>query len=410
VFDGIRKPDNPDINYFYPTSVLITAPDIIFFWVARMIMAGWEYRKGIPFRDVYFTGMVRDKLGRKMSKSLGNSPEPIELIGRFGADAVRVGMLLCSPAGNDLLYDETLIEQGRNFSNKIWNALRLVKGWTVDETLVQTENNRVSVEWFDSVMNKTLADLEDAFDKYRLSEILMGIYKLVWDDFCSWFLEMIKPAYQQPVDRPTFEAAIGFFDKLARVLHPFMPFITEEIWQSLRERNEGESIMVAEMPKSAGYRQELIDRFSVEEEVIMAIRTFRKEKNIPFKDPVRLFIKKNNEEKPDTTFDPVVYKLCNLSELSYTEEKVPDSISFTVKSTEFYVPVLHEIDHEAEMVRLSEELAYVKGFLESVLKKLGNEKFVNHAAPHVVEAERKKKSDAEARIAVLEEQIRQLRG
>jgi valyl-tRNA synthetase len=343
-----------------------------------------------------------------MSKSLGNSPEPIELIERFGADAVRVGMLLCSPAGNDLLFDEGLIEQGRNFSNKIWNALRLIKGWTTDDTLEQTVNNRFSVEWFESVMNKTLADLEDAFDKYRLSEILMGIYKLVWDDFCSWFLEMIKPGYQQPIDKPTFEAAIGFFDRLVRILHPFMPFITEEIWQSLQIRQEGETIMLSQMPQASGFKQDLIDRFIVAEEVIMTIRTIRKEQNIPFKDQIPLFIRKNNEEQPDLTFDPVVLKLCNLSELAYTTDKIQDSISFVVRTTEFFIPLTHKFDKESELKKLKQELDYARGFLVSVLKKLSNDKFVNNASPAVVEAERKKQSDAEGKIKVLEEQIRQL--
>ena len=408
VFDGIRNPDNPDINYYYPTTALITAPDIIFFWVARMIMAGWEYRKQIPFKDVYFTGMVRDTLGRKMSKSLGNSPDPLLLIEQFGADAVRVGMLLCSPAGNDLLFDEGLIEQGRNFSNKIWNALRLVKGWEVDVTLEQPDHSKISVEWFHSVLNKTLTEIEDSFDKYRLSEILMAIYKLVWDDFCSWYLEMIKPAYQQPMDQKTYNETVNFFEQLVEVLHPFMPFITEEVWQMLRERHGNESIMFASMPQAEGYRLDLAEKFTIAEEVIMAIRTIRKEKNIPFKDPVNLFIKKNNDEKPDTTFDGVVSKMCNLSDLKYTEEKVVDSISFSVKNTEFYIPLLHEMDHEAERVKLTEELNYLRGFLASVLKKLGNEKFVINAAPQVVESERKKKADAENRIMILEKQIREL--
>ena len=405
VYDGIRNPGHPDVNYYYPTSVLITAPDIIFFWVARMIMAGWEYRKEIPFRDVYFTGMVRDKQGRKMSKSLGNSPEPISLIEQFGADAVRVGMLLCSPAGNDLLYDEGLIEQGRNFSNKIWNALRLVMGWEVNDQLVQPENNKISINWFSSVFNKTLSEIEDSFDKYRLSEILMAIYKLVWDDFCSWYLEMIKPAYQQQVDRNTHDATLGFFEQFVEALHPFMPFITEEIWHMLKERSENETVMYASMPKASGFSQELIDQFAVAEEVIMAIRTIRKEKNIPFKDQVNLFIKKNNDEESDTTFDGVVSKMCNIGELNYIEEKIPDSIGFIVRSTEFFIPLTMNFDREAEVKKLQDELTYTRGFLSTVMKKLGNEKFVNSAPAAVVDAERKKKSDAEARIAVLEEQL-----
>jgi valyl-tRNA synthetase len=409
VFDGIRNPDNPDIKYYYPTSALITAPDIIFFWVARMIMAGWEYRKDIPFKDVYFTGMVRDKMGRKMSKQLGNSPEPLELIAKYGADAVRVGMLLCSPAGNDLLYDDSLVEQGRNFCNKIWNALRLVKGWEVDEKLAQPGTCMVSIEWFRSEMNKTLADINDAFEKYRLSEILMEIYKLVWDDFCSWYLEMIKPAYQQPIDRKTYDTTIEFFEQLAELLHPFTPFITEEIWQTLRDRKPGESVMQAQLKPAGTFSQELIDRFAVEEEVIMAIRTIRKEKNIPFKDPIKIYIRKNNLEKPDITFDGIIAKLCNIDEMEYVDEKIGGAISFIVRTTEFYLPVTTAIDHVTEISKLEEELGYANGFLESVMKKLSNEKFVNSAPQQVVDGERKKKSDAEAKIRVLEEKINEIR-
>jgi len=409
VFDGIRHPENPDIRYYYPTTALITAPDIIFFWVARMIMAGWEYRGKIPFKDVYFTGMVRDKQGRKMSKQLGNSPEPLELIGQYGADAVRVGMLLCSPAGNDLLYDDGLIEQGRNFCNKIWNAFRLVKGWEVDESLAQPDTNKVSIDWFRSVMNKTLAEIDDAFKKYRLSEILMAIYKLVWDDFCSWYLEMIKPAYQQPIDKATFDVTVEFLERLMELLHPFTPFITEELWQALRERDIKESIMLAQMKPAGSFNQELIDKFAVEEEVIMAIRTIRKEKNIPFKDPIKVFIRKNNDEKPDATFDGVICKLCNISELGYVADKIPDTISVIVRSTEFYIPMTMNIDTEAEIAKLEEELIYTRGFLETVMKKLSNDRFVNSAPALVVEAERKKKSDADARIKVIEEQIREFK-
>jgi valyl-tRNA synthetase len=410
VFDGIRKPDNPDIAYYYPTTVLVTAPDIIFFWVARMIMAGWEYRKQIPFRDVYFTGMVRDKQGRKMSKSLGNSPEPLELIARYGADAVRVGMLLCSPAGNDLLYDESLIEQGRNFSNKIWNALRLVKGWQVDPSVPQPETSKTSIRWFKSVLGEAIVSTDDLFSKYRLSEALMGIYKLVWDDFCSWYLEMIKPGFGQPVDPETYETTIRLFEQLVSLLHPFMPFITEEAWHHIRERNEGETIMVAPMPVAEDHDPGLIPAFAVAEEVITGIRNLRKEKNIPFKDPLRLLVKKNYSEKPDTTFDGIVAKLCNISELGYTDEKIPDSISLVIRNTEFYIPVTHTIDISAEIAKLVEELNYTKGFLKSVEVKLSNEKFVSGAPEAVVAAERKKKADAVSRIRVLEEQIRNLKG
>ncbi len=410
VFDGIRFPENLNIKYYYPTSALITASDIIFFWVARMIMAGWEYRKQIPFKDVYFTGMVRDKQGRKMSKSLGNSPEPLELIRVNGADAVRVGMLLCSPAGNDLLFDENLIEQGRNFSNKIWNALRLVIGWQVDDNLEQPETNKVSIRWFNAILSEAIISIEEQFEKYRLSEALMTIYKLIWDDFCSWYLEMIKPAYQQPIDMKTYETTISLLEKLVCILHPFMPFISEEVWHNIRERKENETIMYELLPEVMNREPELITKFAFAEEVITQIRTVRKEKNIPFKDPIRLFIKKNYNEQPDTTLDGVVSKLCNIGELGYTDEKMPDSISFIIRNTEFYIPITQNIDIGAEIAKLEEELNYTRGFLRSVGAKLENDKFVSSAPEKVVAAERKKKSDAEDRIHVLEEQIRGLKG
>lgn len=408
VFDGIRKPTNPEINYYYPTTVLITAPDIIFFWVARMIMAGWEYRKEIPFKDVYFTGMVRDKQGRKMSKSLGNSPDPLDLIATYGADAVRVGMLLCSPAGNDLLYDESLIEQGRNFTNKIWNALRLVKGWEVSESIPQPDNAKISIDWFQSVLSKTIAEIEDGYDKYRLSEVLMGIYKLIWDDFCAWYLEMVKPAYQQPMDAKTFQATIDFFEKLVSLLHPYMPFITEEIWHLLKERGTEETIMYAPVPTGENVNPVLIEKFAFAEELITAIRSIRKEKNIPFKDQVELYIKRNLDEANDSTFDSVVLKLCNLSQIHYTTTKVDGAIAFLVGATEFFIPFTHDVDKDEEMRKLTEELNYTQGFLTSVMKKLSNEKFVNNASPSIVEVERKKQADAEARIAVLTQKIKLL--
>ena len=409
VFDGIRFPDNRDINYYYPTNDLITAPEIIFFWVARMIMAGMEYRKEIPFKNVYFTGIVRDKQGRKMSKSLGNSPEPLDLISKNGADAVRIGMLLCSPAGNDLLYDDALIEQGRNFCNKIWNAMRLVKGWPVDESLAQPEVNKISIGWFDSVFNSSLQNINALYTDYRLSESLMALYKLVWDDFCSWFLEMIKPAYQQPIDRASYDSVAGFFEKLLKVLHPFMPFITEEIWHIFEERGAKESIMLAMQPAPGDYDQEMIDKFAFAEEVIMAIRNVRKEKNIPQKDAIRLFIRKNNNEAADTTFDEVAAKLCNISETGYVEEKVEGSVSFIVRSTEFFIPLAGKINVEEELRKLEDELAYTKGFMEKIMQKLGNASFVNNAPPAVVAGERKKQEDAEARINVLQEQINGLK-
>jgi len=409
VFDGIRHPDNSDIKYYYPSKDLVTAPDIIFFWVARMIMAGWEYRKDVPFKNVYFTGMVRDNQGRKMSKSLGNSPEPLELIKKYGADAVRLGMLLCSPAGNDLLYDENLIEQGRNFCNKLWNAMRLIKGWKVQDAISQPEENIVSVDWFNAVYNASLNNIESLYNSYRLSEALMAIYKLVWDDFCSWFLEMIKPAYQQPIDRKTLETATDFFEKLIKVLHPFMPFITEEIWHLIRNRKPGESIMMAPMPVADKYDENLIRKFDFLEQVIIAIRNIRKENNIPQKTPIRLFVKKNYDEIPDTTFDGVGCKLCNISEMGYVIQKMTDSINFIVGSTEFFVPFGSNIDVDAEIKKLNEELTYTRGFLKTVDDKLKNLNFVRNAPEKILINEKKKEADAVSRIHIIEKQIEALK-
>jgi valyl-tRNA synthetase len=408
VFDGIRYPENEEIKYYYPTNDLVTAPEILFFWVARMIMAGQEYRNDIPFKNVYLTGIVRDKLGRKMSKSLGNSPDPILLMEKYGADGVRMGMLLTSPAGNDLPFDESLCEQGRNFSNKVWNALRLVKGWEIDENIPQPDTNVIAVKWFEARFNSTLKFIDEQFEKYRLSDALMAIYKLVWDDFCSWYLEMIKPAYQKPVDRKTLDATIAVFDKLMRVVHPFMPFLTEEIWHLIDERKEGESIMVAEMPVAEPYDEQLLIQFEAAAEAIQSVRSIRKEKNIPFKDQIQLFVKKNNESA-DITFDPVVTKLCNLSELTYVDEKVEDALSFILHSTEFYIPLTESVDIEAEIAKLEEELRYTEGFLKSVEKKLSNERFVNNAPEQVVAMERKKQEDAQNKIAVIREQLISLR-
>jgi len=408
VFDGIRNPDNEDIKYYYPTNDLVTAPEILFFWVARMIMAGHEYRQEIPFKNVYLTGIVRDKLGRKMSKSLGNSPDPIGLMQKYGADGVRVGMLLTSPAGNDLPFDEMLCEQGRNFSNKIWNALRLIKGWEVDDSIEQPDSSIVSIQWFEAKLNSTIKVIDDLYSDYRISEALMAVYKLIWDDFCSWYLEMIKPAYQKPIDKVTMEKTVEFFEKLMKIAHPFMPFITEDIWHHLSERNEGESIMVSDMPTAKRFDKKLLETMEIEEQVIIAIRSLRKEKNIPNKEPLELFIRKNNEEEADHTFDSVIKKLCNLSNVGYVEEKEPGASSFIVKSTEFFVPLGDSIDKEAEIKKLEEELKYTKGFLISVSKKLSNERFVNNAPEKVVAMERKKQSDAEARIKVIEEQIQSL--
>jgi len=409
VFDGIRYPDNDDIKYYYPTNDLVTAPEILFFWVARMIMAGLEYRNEIPFKNVYLTGIVRDKLGRKMSKSLGNSPDPIDLIEKYGADGIRVGMLLTSPAGNDLPFDESLCEQGRNFSNKIWNALRLVKGWDVDDSLEQPKASRVSEEWFRNRMNDTLKTIDDHFSKYRISDALMSVYKLIWDDFCSWYLEMVKPAYQSPIDPHTLKATISFFEDLMRILHPFMPFISEEIWHHLAERENEDCLMVKEMPTPAKVNNDLLVEFEYVMEVIIGIRKVRKEKNIPNRDEISLMIKKNAGEQPKTHFDSVVKKLCKLSELSYTDEKLDGAVSFIIRSTEFYIPLEGTLDVEAEIEKLETELKYTNGFLHSVDKKLSNERFVKNAPDQVVAKEKQKKADAETRIKVIENQLASLR-
>ena len=409
VFDGIRHPDNPDIRYYYPTNDLVTAPEILFFWVARMIMAGLEYRGEVPFRNVYLTGIVRDKQGRKMSKSLGNSPDPIKLIERYGADGVRVGMLLTSPAGNDLPFDEALCEQGRNFSNKIWNALRLVKGWETDEKLSQPESASISAKWFENKLNETLELINDHFSKYRISDALMTVYKLIWDDFCSWYLEMVKPEYQKPVDPKTMHATIGFFEELVKVLHPFMPFISEEIWHHLGEREEDECLMVSRMPHPGVVDKSLLEEFDFAREAIMGIRKLRKEKNIPNKEALSLLVKKNEGEKPETAFDPLVMKLCNLRALDYVTDKVEGAASFIVRSTEFFIPMEGKLDLQAEIEKLEEELKYTHGFLAGVEKKLGNEAFVNNAPDHVVALENKKKSDALARIRIIGQQLKALK-
>ena len=406
LFDGINNPDNEDINYYYPTSDLITAPDIIFLWVARMIMAGMEYRHAVPFRNVYFTGVVRDKLGRKMSKQLGNSPDPIMLMEQFGADGVRMGMLLSSPAGNDLLFDESLCEQGRNFNNKIWNAFRLIKGWQVDDKLPQPQACATAVKWFNMRLNEVLAEMNDHFDKYRLSDALMSVYKLVWDDFCSCFLEVVKPPYQQPVDGKTYNEIIAIFDKLLRLLHPFMPFITEELWHGLQERNENESIMVAVMPEPeiGADDQTFLQRFANTRKVIEQVRRIRAEKNIAPKNPVNLFVLRA-QKNDDFEMDCVIEKLCNIPKVEYVNEKVPGSVLFIEQNVEYFVPFAENIDKEAELKKLNDDLAYAERFLQSVLKKLSNERFVQNAPEQVVAIERKKQADAEAKIKLLKEQI-----
>jgi valyl-tRNA synthetase len=404
VFDGINNPENEEIKYYYPTNDLVTGPDILFFWVARMIIAGYEYKAEMPFKRVYLTGIVRDKIGRKMSKTLGNSPDPLDLIEEFGADAVRLGMLLTAPAGNDLPYDDSLCEQGRNFNNKIWNAFRLVKGWEVAD-IEQPESARMAVKWFDAQLNKTLIEIDDLFSKYRLSEALMAVYKLFWDEFSAWYLEMAKPAYQQPIDRTTYEATLGFFDSLLKVLHPFMPFITEELWQAIEERKDGESIMVVLQPKATVVDEKLITEFEYAKEIIAGIRTVRLQKNIPNKESLNLQIV--GEHKAD--FDAVVSKLGNLETIESVTEKAAASISFLVGTTEFSIPMGNLINAEEEIAKMEAEIVYFEGFIESVMKKLGNERFVANAKLEVVEAERKKKADAESKIASLKEGIAALK-
>jgi valyl-tRNA synthetase len=409
VFDGIRHPDNQDIKYYYPTDDLITAPEILYFWVARMIMAGYEYRNDKPFKNVYLTGIVRDFQRRKMSKSLGNSPDPIELMEKFGADGVRIGMLFSSPAGNDLLFDESYCEQGRNFSNKIWNAFRLIKGWNVDNNLEQPDFCNVSVEWFNSKLNFSIEQLNDHFTKYRISDALMCIYKLIWDDFCSWYLEMIKPAYQQPIDETTYNETIIIFEKLLKLLHPFMPFITEEIWHLIKERKEKECDIIEPIPIAGPYNSKIISQFEIAEQVVVEIRNIRKQKNIPQKESIDLLIKKNNDEKADETFDSLVKKLCNLNSIGYVEQKPDNSMTFLFKTTEFYIPMIETIDVESEIKKLKEELEYNKGFLRSVETKLHNENFVKNAPAKVLENEKKKQADAESKIKVIMEKIASLK-
>ena len=405
LFNGILDPENAEFKYYYPTNDLITAPDIIFFWVARMIMAGEEYQGEVPFKNVYFTGIVRDKLGRKMSKSLGNSPDPIELIDKFGADGVRMGMMLSAPAGNDILFDEALCEQGRNFCNKIWNALRLVKGWNVDQNAAQPEAAKMAVKWFEARFNQVLAETNDNIDKYRLSDALMGIYKLTWDDFCSWYLEMVKAPQGQGIDPVTYAATIQFFENLMLLLHPFMPFITEEIWHAIAERSEGDDIIIAQQPKAQSVDEAILKQFEFTQEVINNVRKVRSDKNIAFRDAIQLVVKGTANKD----FDCVIAKLCNVSEVSYVAEAPAGAFGFIVGSTEFFVPLTGSVDVEAEIKKLVEELKYAQGFLKSVEAKLSNERFVSGAPAAVVDKERKKKADAEAKIAVIEQQLAGLR-
>ena len=405
LFNGINDPDNQEINYYYPTSDLVTGPDIIFFWVARMIMAGYEYRGKMPFKNVYFTGIVRDKLGRKMSKSLGNSPDPLQLIEQYGADGVRMGLMMAAPAGNDIPFDDALCEQGRNFNNKIWNAFRLIKGWTVDSTIEQPEAAATAVKWFKMQLDKTIAEMDDLFGKYRLSEAMMAVYKLFWDEFSSWYLEMVKPGYQQPVDKSTYLSTLGFFDALLRLLHPFMPFITEELWQALELRKEGESLMVALIPEVAPVDNLYLEDFEIAKEIVGGVRTIRLQKNIPNKEALELQVLGEHNDH----FNSVIAKMCNLSSIIRTEEKAAGSASFLVRTTEYAVPLGNMINVEEELAKLQDELKYQQGFLASVMKKLSNESFVSKAPAKVIEMERKKQADAESKIKSIEESIAALK-
>ncbi len=405
VFDGIRRPDNEEIRYYYPTNDLVTGPDIIFFWVARMIMAGYEYRGAEPFRNVYFTGIVRDKIGRKMSKQLGNSPDPLDLIDRYGADGVRMAMLISSSAGNDVMFDEALCEQGRNFGNKIWNAYRLVNGWQTADA-AQSENNRLAVAWFEQALGRTLREVEADFRQYRISEAFKAFYKLFWDEFSGLYLEIVKPAFGQPIDRATFEATRSFFDRLMRMLHPFMPFVTEEIWQDLAPRAAGESICVAPMPEPVAEDAAMLARFELAREAISAVRNIRNQKNLPQKEA--LVLRVIEDANYPAEFAPVIAKMANLSAIEPISEKDAAAVAFLVKTTQYFVPLAGMLDTEAERRKLAEDLTYYEGFLASVRKKLQNERFVQNAPEKVVANERAKEADAEAKIAALKAQIEAL--
>ena len=417
LFDGIRNPGNPEINYYYPTADLITAPDIIFFWVARMIMAGEEYMNEVPFHNVYFTGIVRDKLGRKMSKSLGNSPDPIMLIEKYGADGVRMGMLLTAPAGNDLPFDESICEQGRNFSNKMWNALRLVSGWQIGDEQ-QSQENAVSVQWMEQRMAQIIEEIEKDFDQYRLSEALMATYKLVWDDFCSWYLEMVKPAYGTPIDRETYDATISIFSRLMLLLHPFMPFVTEEIWHALQTIGKDDektafinanfSIMNQHLPTSVFFDQRMLDEFDTAREVIAGVRNIRNTRNLSPKEALEVSFITSDERYRFDRFNGIVRKLANVSNISEVKDKPAGALSFMVGTMECFVPMPENVNKDEELKKLQDELKYAEGFLNSVLKKLSNEKFVNGAPAAVIEKERNKQRDAETKIAALKAQIEAL--
>lgn len=404
VFDGFKDPNNADINYYYPTNDLVTAPEILFFWVARMIMAGHEFRGEAPFKNVYLTGIVRDKIGRKMSKSLGNSPDPIDLIEKYGADGVRVGMLLCSPAGNDLMFDESYCEQGRNFANKIWNAFRLVKGWEADATL--SNPNQQAIDWFESNFNQALVQIEEDFNNYRLSDALMGIYKLVWDDFCAWYLEMVKPAYQQPIDQVSYEATKNFFERILKLIHPFMPFLSEELWHDelFGQRAEMDCCIVAPYPTVGSVNAALLKDMEVVKQVVSEIRNVRNTKQISPKEALNLLFKINSGIQLGN-YHPIIAKLANINEFAATTEKVAGSASFLAGTDDFFIPLANNIDTDAEKERISKELEYLEGFLKSVTAKLSNERFVQNAKPEIVANEQQKKADAEAKIQSLKESL-----
>lgn len=406
LFDGINNPGNKEMDYYYPTSDLVTGPDIIFFWVARMIMAGYEYENKMPFKNVYFTGIVRDAKGRKMSKSLGNSPDPIELIDQYGADGVRMGMMLTAPAGNDIPFDTALCEQGRNFNNKIWNSFRLIQGWEIDKDLEQTEVSKLATAWFESKLNETIIEVDELFTKYRLSEALMAIYKLFWDEFSSWYLELIKPGFNQPIDAKTYASTLSFFESLLKLLHPFMPFITEELWQAMEPRAEGASLMVQQMSSSKVINKELLDNIDIVKDIIGHVRTIRAQKNIPLKDALELNILGTN---PVIGFNSIVEKIANVSAIQEVENHLDGSATFMVRTFELSIPLSGAIDVDAEIQKLELELKHKRGFLQGVIKKLSNERFVASAPAQVVDLENKKKADAESIIKSLEENIKSLR-
>ena len=406
VFNGLTRPENEEIKYYYPTNDLVTAPEIMFFWVARMVIAGYEYLGDLPFKNVYYTGIVRDKLGRKMSKSLGNSPDPIELIEKFGADGVRVGILISSPAGNDLPFDSSQCEQGRNFTNKVWNAYRLVSSWEVRD-MEQPLSSKVAIEWFENRFHKVLIEINDQFDKFRISDALMAIYKLVWDDFCSWYLEMIKPGYEQPIDQQTLTKTKFFFEELLKVMHPFTPFVSEELWHALNERKEGEDIVIAEWPKAVPFNEKVLVGFEKAEKIIAQIRNIRKNNNIANKVKLEMYVRADVSTQTD--FDAVIVKMGNLSVFEYVADKIQQANSFIVEGVEFFIPFGDAVDVEAEIQKMEEELKYTKGFLKSVQGKLSNERFVAGAPAQVLELERKKEADALGKIQLLEEKLTSLK-